>query len=85
MAYYSSSRVNRHGARGRTAVESDRVNTDGASGLSTTFAASVATAGINNSDILSTTTLSVLDSCSSGAAGRALLAGGSIGHAIVEL
>ena len=60
------------------AVEANAVNADGARRLSARLA------GIDNGHILGSTALGVLDGCSAGVAGGALLAGGSVRHAIVE-
>ena len=42
-------------------------------------------AGVDNGNVLGSTALRVLDSCTTALAGRGLLAGRSIRHAVVEL
>jgi hypothetical protein len=68
-----------HGARGRAAVKANTVNTDGAAGLPSRLA------WVDDGNVLGTTALRVLDSRAAALAGRGLLAGRSIRHAIVEL
>jgi hypothetical protein len=59
------------------------VETNGARGLG--LCGTGGLGWVDNSDTGSTTTLAVLDDGSTGAARRLLLAGRSIGHAVVEL